>query len=270
MIHQVVADLLAQTTQTLLVVDDGSMPPLQLPADQRLSLLRLSPNQGKGHALQQAMGWARARGYSCILSFDGDGQHRAQDIATLLQAAALNPHALLIGARRFDDSVPGISRFGRRFSNFWVWYQTGVTVEDSQSGLRLYPLEPFTGMHFFTRRYDFEIEVLVRWLWQGRPVQSLPVGVIYGPPGERISHFHKFWDNARITGLNIILIAYTLLLHQRTPLKIMAAGAVGFGLSLYRGVGSLVGVVLLGVLICVVLRLNVVMVFSALLAVLIF
>ncbi len=254
-VHNVVKDLLENTDLPLLVVDDGSHPSLQLPKNSRLQLIHQDENRGKGVALQTAMTEARNQGYTHLLSFDGDGQHRWQDVTKLVEAAEKNPEALIIGAREFDSSVPGVSRFGRRFSNFWVKYQTGVTVSDSQSGLRLYPLQPFAETHFFTKRYDFEIEVLVRGIWKGLQVKDVNVGVIYAPKEERISHFNKFWDNVRITGINIYLIAYSLIFYQRSLAKNILAGVLAF-LALL--VPNPFAAVILGVLACVFLKINVI------------
>ena len=50
---------------------------------------------------------------------------------------------LVVGKRQGMEgkkNVPWTSRFGRKFSNFWVWVSGGPLIEDSQSGFRLYPL----------------------------------------------------------------------------------------------------------------------------------
>jgi uncharacterized protein (DUF2062 family) len=54
-------------------------------------------------------------------------------------------------------------------------------------------------LSFTSRRYEFEIDVLVKAAWAGMPVESLPISVHYPPGGERVSHFHQFFDNYRIS-----------------------------------------------------------------------
>jgi hypothetical protein len=108
--------------------------------------------------------------------------------------------AVVIGARQMvQDTVPGASHFGRAFSNFWVRLECGADLPDTQSGFRLYPVAM---LHFFSwsrRRYDFEVEVLVRACWAGVRLTSVDVSVHYPPPHERISHFHKGLDNLRLS-----------------------------------------------------------------------
>ena len=66
-------------------------------------------------------------------------------------------------------------------------------------------------MHFITRKYEFEIEVLVRAAWKGVDVVSVPVTVYYAPKEERISHFRPFKDFFRISILNTVLVLIAFL-----------------------------------------------------------
>ncbi|HNJ28550.1 MAG TPA: DUF2062 domain-containing protein, partial [Ferruginibacter sp.] len=123
-----------------------------------------------------------------------------------------NPNAIIIGARNMNqESVPGGSSFGNKFSNFWFRVETGIKSPDTQSGYRLYPLVPLRKLRFFTRKYEFEIEVLVRAAWKGISVESVPVTVYYAPKEERISHFRPFKDFFRISVLNTVLVLITFL-----------------------------------------------------------
>lgn len=64
---------------------------------------------------------------------------------------------------------------------------------------------------FLTRKFEFEIEVLVRAAWAGVPVKEVPVKVFYAEPGKRISHFRPFKDFTRISILNTVLVTIALL-----------------------------------------------------------
>ncbi|HPB25575.1 MAG TPA: hypothetical protein PLE11_07420, partial [Bacteroidales bacterium] len=59
---------------------------------------------------------------------------------------------------------------------------------------------------FFGRKYEFEVEVLVRSAWSGIRTIPIPVSVYYPPAGERVSHFRPFSDFFRISVLNTILV----------------------------------------------------------------
>src|SRR5262249_27039737 len=119
------------------------------------------------------------------------------------------------------------SRFGRKFSNFWVRYETERSISDSQSGLRIYPLFHLQNLRFRTRRYDFEIEVLIRLLWKGVKPREVEVEVHYPESSERVTHFRKGWDNLRISLLNTALVVVMLFQVKRPPSITAAAITVG-------------------------------------------
>ncbi len=78
-------------------------------------------------------------------------------------------------------------------------------------------------MRFRTVRYDFEIEVLIRLLWRGVNVREVDIDVLYPEGSERVSHFHKFKDNARISLLNTVLVTISLLRSNRDPAQLALA-----------------------------------------------
>jgi len=204
----------SQYNDHIIVVNDGS-------TDNTTEIIQSFPavqpvgyekNKGKGWALRQAFKYAAEKGYKYAITIDSDGQHFAKDLPLFLDKVEENPNSIIIGARNMNqESVPGGSSFGNKFSNFWFKVETGISSSDTQSGYRLYPLEPLKKMHFFTRKYEFEIEVLVRAAWKGIAVESVPVTVYYAPKEERISHFRPFKDFFRISVLNTILVLIAFL-----------------------------------------------------------
>lgn len=207
----VVRGLLDQGFEVL-VVDDGSTDdPLGGLAGLPVRTLRLEPNRGKGAALLAAARHAREAGYGALLTLDADGQHLPADAPALVDLARAHWPAIVVGERVMEGPhVPRSSRFGRAFSNFWVRLECGRTLGDTQSGFRIYPTDLLAGGSFLSRRYTFEVEVLVRAAWAGLPILGYPVGVVYPPAGERVSHFGAFRDNARLTALHTCLVAWRL------------------------------------------------------------
>ncbi|HTB26671.1 MAG TPA: DUF2062 domain-containing protein [Puia sp.] len=193
----------------IIVVNDGSTDDTEniLLKFAGIHSVSYSPNRGKGYALRQGFRVAVEQGFDFAISIDSDGQHFARDIPAFLSAIENNPGSLIIGARNMDQhSVPAKSSFGHKFSNFWYRVETGIELPDTQSGFRLYPAARLQSMSFITRRFEFEIEVIVRAAWKGIPVISVPVSVYYASPEERISHFRPFIDFTRISILNTLLV----------------------------------------------------------------
>ena len=197
----------------VMVVDDGSTDGgLETVADLPITRHQLPVNRGKGAAIQAGAAVAASLGYEAIITLDADGQHDPADAGYLLKAALPVWPAIVLGARKMDTlNVPASSLFGMAFSNFWVRLECGKTLPDTQSGYRFYPTALLTRGGFLSRRYTFEIEVLVRGSWAGLPVLSVPVSVYYAPGDQRISHFRKFRDNLRLTVLHTWLVTRSLI-----------------------------------------------------------
>lgn len=232
-ILKVVSELIETSPNDILIVDDASDEPIEkllkhLLPHPRIHIIRHTENKGKGMALRSAINWALSRDYTHLISSDADDQHPASEVLKIFQKSLSHPMALIIGNRNMQtDNVPGISHFGRKFSNFWVKYQTNLPIADSQSGLRCYPLFHLQNESFLTKRFDFEIEVLIRLIWKEIQVIEENVAVVYHKGNERVSHFNKFWDNLRITLLNTALIILSLIKEQSTPARLSLAIALG-------------------------------------------
>lgn len=210
---QVITDVRNYCRQ-IIVVNDGSTDHTAeiLKAHPDIDLVSYAPNRGKGWALRKAFARAIERGFAYAIAIDSDGQHFAKDLPVFLEKIRQEPGALIIGARNMNqESVPGKSSFGYKFSNFWFRVETGIKCPDTQSGFRLYPLEPINKMRFFTRKYEFEIEVLVRLAWKGIKVDAVPITVYYAPKAERVSHFRPTLDFIRISILNTLLVLIAFL-----------------------------------------------------------
>ncbi len=185
----------------LIVVDDGSTDrtPELIGNIQGISVIRHPVNMGKGAALLTGFAAAVEQGCDWAITMDGDGQHRPEDARTLLQAVADGRRVIVVGRREgmVGKNVPWTSRFGRGFSNFWVWAAGGPLISDSQSGFRLYPLPEALHLGVKARRYQFEVEVLVRARRRGIETIEAPIQVVYQTRGERVSHFQPWLDFRR-------------------------------------------------------------------------
>lgn len=170
-------------------------------------------NWGKGVALQNGLEYAVQSGFRYAVSIDSDGQHYPSDLENFAEAIESGPESLLVGARNLNaEGMPSRNTFANRFSNFWFRIETGIRMDDTQSGFRAYPLENLPlGNRHLTGGYEFELEILVFSAWKGIPVRNIPVRVYYPPEGERVSHFKPLRDFTRISILNILLVFYCLL-----------------------------------------------------------
>lgn len=186
----------------LIVVDDGSTDGTydRIKDIPSITVIRHDRNRGKGAAILTGFAVAAPRA-DWAVTMDADGQHHPEDAWNLIRAVPPGARAIVVGRREGMDHrhVPWSSRFGRKFSNFWVRASGGPDIEDTQSGFRLYPLPEAMDLGVRSRRFQFEVEILARAKWRGLSVLSAPVGVTYQREGERVSHYRGFVDFCRNT-----------------------------------------------------------------------
>ena len=200
-------------TDNLIVVNDGSTDDTEevLASFSGITTISFDKNKGKGSALIAGLREAIRQGFVYAITIDSDGQHFATDIPAFIESVEKNPGSTIVGARNIQaDGMPSKNTFANKFSNFWYKLETGISLPDTQSGFRLYPLEPIKGMRFFSSKYEFEVEILVRLAWNDVPVTWVPISVYYPPEEERISHFRPLRDFSRISVVNTVLVLMLL------------------------------------------------------------
>ena len=177
-----VIDSVRLYSPNVMVVNDGSTDSTAeiLSKEEGIHIVSYENNRGKGYALKTGLREAINLGYKYAITIDSDGQHYADDIPVFINEIKENPKSLLVGARNLQaENMPSKNTFANKFSNFWYKVETGITLSDTQSGFRLYPLDFIKSTRFITRGYEFEVEVIVRAAWKGLLVKNVPIKVFY-------------------------------------------------------------------------------------------
>lgn len=206
-------------TDRVIVINDGATDAtaaILSSYTNQLEIITFPENRGKGVALREGFKAAARLGYTYAITIDSDGQHFPEDLPIFMEALKKQDSEiplLLIGSRNMEDpSIPGKSSFGNKFSNFWYHIETGIKLQDTQSGFRLYPIDPINKLRLFTTKFELEIEIIVKLAWRGVEVRNIPIRVLYDEK-ERVSHFRPFQDFTRISILNTWLVTLTLLYY---------------------------------------------------------
>ena len=219
---------LEQWAPVWVVVDgstDGSAEPLSsmAAANPQLKVLVLPRNRGKGAAVLFALREATTQGFTHVLTMDSDGQHPAERICAFMETSLGSPTAMVLGTPVFDSSAPSLRVKGRKISNWWANLETlWAGISDSLFGFRVYPVAPLLAVmrrQIWMRRFDFDVEAVVRLSWRGVPAINLPAPVRYFSAAEGgVSHFNYWRDNALLTWMHIRLVLGFLL---RSPLLLV-------------------------------------------------
>lgn len=190
----------------VVVVDDGSGAQYEAIFEQaeemdHCTVLRHAVNLGKGRALKTAINHC-LRVYSeapgCVTA-DSDGQHTPADILACMCKLWENPQALILGCRDFDaPSVPARSSFGNKCTRKVFRYLLGLSVSDTQTGLRAIPACFMKElMQVKGERFEYETNMLIETKNLNIPILEVPVETVYIEEN-KTSHFNPIKDSVRI------------------------------------------------------------------------
>ena len=201
------------------VVDDGSDTPVR--AVGGAEVLRLEKNSGKAAALGAGFARARSLGATHVVSMDSDGQHPAEYLGKIMDAARENPENIVVAVRDFDNpAVPAGRRFLNRFSNFWFRAETGKTLGDTQCGFRCYPLDVLERLDLRLEGFVFEVELLVKAAWAGTDFCQVPIPAVYTAQTLAKSHYKPFADTLKFSAMNTRLFFESVFLPKSALKKI--------------------------------------------------
>ena len=187
----------------VVVVDDGSGPAFvslfdELEGIPSVTVLRQSPNLGKGSALKVGIRFVRdevahIRG---IVTADADGQHAVADIVHVAGALSESGATIVLGTRRFTGPIPWRCRVGNVVTRKIFRLLTGVILTDTQSGLRGLPRGLFHELSQLPgERYEYEMVMLARLCRTGRRPLDVPIETLYLDDNAS-SHFRPVRDSA--------------------------------------------------------------------------
>jgi glycosyltransferase involved in cell wall biosynthesis len=187
----------------VLVVDDGSSDDTAARAQRAgATVLRQSPNQGKGSALRAGFDWALDAGYQAVLTLDADGQHDPTEIPKFLHAYATQGADLIIGARDFRH-MPPIRRLANTAGQWVFSWAISQPIRDNQSGYRLISRRLLKAILTSNETgFEFEVEMIAVCVRRAFRLDWVPIRTIYA--GEQ-SHIHP-WHHAT----NFLRIAWQI------------------------------------------------------------
>lgn len=218
-----VAELRKKIPAQIVVVDDGSGSDYQEIFDRvgetgGCTVLHHGENMGKGRALKTGLAYVRQcieteteaeerdaemkKPVAVILCLDSDGQHSAENGATVLERARCCPGTLILGGRNFSESgVPWKSRLGNRVSSAVFQLISGRYLSDTQTGLRAFDDSLLDLMlEIPGERFEYETNVLLTCVSRGIPVRAEKIDTVYIDKNEG-THFHPVRDSAAVLGV---------------------------------------------------------------------
>lgn len=189
--------------QEIIVVDDGTTLPyshiFEQLSSQKVTILHHKKNLGKGAALKTGIQHLKNSGICGFITADSDGQHDADDVYRVACALLAEPEKIILGCRNFSlEDVPFRSRFGNHFSSFFFRQTTGISCQDTQTGLRGIPLSlSDSALSIHGDRYDYEMNFLIHCAKSGISFEYIPIKTLYEDKNQ-CSHFRPVRDSLLI------------------------------------------------------------------------
>jgi glycosyltransferase involved in cell wall biosynthesis len=188
----------------VIVVDDGSRDrTAEVAAGAGATVIRQSPNQGKGAALRSGFRHAMADGCEAVVTLDADGQHDPTEIPRFLEAWRRDSPELIIGQRDFGH-MPLTRRISNTVGRAAFSWAVGRPIPDNQSGYRLIGRSLLEVLVDSAEPgFEFEVEMITTAIRRGDTIAWVPISTIYAGeashirPGSHLSNFVRVTLDAR-------------------------------------------------------------------------
>ena len=214
----VVEGLCAAGFDDIIIVNDGSdaahLPNFPSPDEfPNIEILTHPVNRGKGAALKTAFAHflATREGRAGVVTVDGDNQHHPADTRACCEHM-LETGNCVLGCRDFSQpDVPPRSRFGNRTTSLVFKLFVGMTISDTQTGLRALPRQALkTLVNVYGDRFEYETNMLLAFKDNAIPFDEVKIRTVYIEENKS-SHFRTFVDSWRIYKLILAhFFRYTL------------------------------------------------------------
>jgi len=200
-----IIEKLKKKIKTIIVIDDGSTDnTFHIIKNSGVIVLRHETCKGKGEALKTGFKYIVAEKIPAVITMDGDGQHKVEDIENFLLAYRKKPKvSIWIGKRKiFSTNMPFLRKVTNISMSLLISFLAGQFIPDSQSGFRLIKREVLEKINLITSHFETESEILIKSSWKGFKISSVPIVTVY--EGEK-SKINSVSDTLRFFKMIIFL-----------------------------------------------------------------
>ncbi|RLG70530.1 MAG: glycosyltransferase family 2 protein [Methanobacteriota archaeon] len=165
----------------VIVVDDGSNDKTAQKA--RLAgamVVKHGRRKGLGEALRTGFSYALGMGFKFVVTLDGDGQHRPEEIPKVLAPIVRGEADLVVGARVDRENMPKLRRISNMVSSRIVSHVCGHQLRDTQSGFRAWKSWVLTKLRFSSSGMAAVSEIFVDLASKGLRIVEVPIETRYG------------------------------------------------------------------------------------------
>lgn len=164
----------------VVIVNDGSTDDTETIVENISTTLNHYINMGSGAATRTGLTYARRHNYDFAVTIDADGQHSPRDLVNVINKLINDKYDLVIGSRLLNtEGMPIIRVFGNKILNLATRIILGVSVTDSQSGLKAFSKKAIDTIEIRSNGFEFCSEIVWRAKQQNLRITEIPIQAIY-------------------------------------------------------------------------------------------
>lgn len=180
-IQQVIREVKSYT-ENIIVIDDGSTDNTRKMAEQEGAIIyHHIINRGLGGALSTGIQAALLGEADIFLTFDADGQHRAEDIPKMIKPIIEEEADIVIGSRllNLSKNMPVFRKLANHIANAITYILFGIKTTDSQSGLRCFNKKTAQLIDIKTNSMEVSSEIIKEIKNHNLKFVEVPIQAIY-------------------------------------------------------------------------------------------
>ena len=194
-IDKTIKDLRDHGYKNIIVINDGSTDKTsKIAKDNKVILISHPINLGQGSSIQTGLEYALLSGADILVTFDSDGQHRASDIADLLEPIINDKAEVTLGSRFLNknSNTPWIKQILLKGGAFILFLMYGIMLTDTHNGLRAFTANAASRMKLESRGMEHASEIIEKIKLEKLRYLEVPVTIKYTSysikKGQRISN----------------------------------------------------------------------------------
>ncbi len=215
-----VKELKEKEFDNIVIVNDGSKQECLhyfeiLENDYNCKIFSHFRNLGKGRALKNAFNFilTNFEDFKTVITLDSDGQHKVKDVISLAERfETVESNTLGLGCRKFGQKdVPFRSKFGNIFTRMLLKVLCGISVSDTQTGLRAFTKDTMKEfMDIPGERFEYEMNMILATKNKDIKIVECPIETVYIEENKS-SHFNPIKDSFKIISrLFAVFFKYTI------------------------------------------------------------